>query len=615
MFNAPTIFARPRLSLITVIVIAVTFSVVRLSFPPHNIITFDYFGNYLYLPSLFIYNDIGIENLAVFDSLNAIYDNTPSFYQLSAVGDGKWVIRFYIGMAYLFSPGFFAGHLIALLTDYPADGFSLPYQRALLINGMIFTLAGLFFSRKILLRFFNDSTAALALGLMFIGSNLAFFYTFGNDAPHLYLFALYTFFIWLVIRCHDNPVVFNFVAAGAVYGLIAASRPSEIISFLIPLLWGVYNRATLTDKIRWIAKHYRKILAGVLVFVLPLIPQFLYWKYVTGSFFFNPYDDPASTLQLADPQFIDTLFGFRKGLFIYSPMILLGYAGMFLLFRRLPGIALPVTLYVSLNTYLIASFTSLISFGWRAFIQSYAMLLLPMGYIAQLILRSRLYVRIPVFIVLLALAAFNNFKSWQISSRVIDGSRMTREYYFAVFLKQWASPENRKLLLVERPTTPYEILHDAAHYRHDTLAFFNFEHPVAGQEFYFDTLNVFEGEYSFMLDSTMAFAASFVTSFNRLTDKYHAWLRVTAYIYVPCEEQMNQVHLVAQTENRGDIYKYRAMNLGHERFGARAGQWNKIQLDYLTPEVLSKYDKIRTYIWYSGCYPVFIDNVLIERFH
>ncbi len=608
-------FTKPGLSLITVVVIAIGFAIVRLNFPPHNIISYDYFGNYLYLPALFIYNDIGIENIAVYDSLNAIYHNTSTFYQLSPAADGRWVIRFYAGMAYLFSPGFFVGHLIALISDYPADGFSFPYQRALLINGMIFTLAGLFFARKILLRYFNDSTTALALGLMFVGSNLAFFYTFGNDAPHLYLFALYTFFIWLVIRCHDNPVLSNFIAAALIYGFIAASRPSEIISFLIPLLWGVHNRTTLVEKIRWIATHYKRILVALLVFIIPLIPQFVYWKYVTGSFFFNPYDDPASTLRLSDPQFADTLFGFRKGLFIYSPVILLAYVGMLLLFRRLPGIALPVTLYVSLNTYLIASFTSLISYGWRAFIQSYAMLLLPMGYIAELILKSRLYVRIPVFIMLLMLAAFNNFKSWQTANKVIDGSRVTREYYFAIFLKQWASPEDRQLLLVERPSTTYEVLEEKAHYRHDSLAFFDFEHPVAGQEPYFDTAHVFKGEYAFRMDSTMRFAAGFFTIFNRLTDKYHAWIRITAYVFVSDEEQLNHIHLVAQTENRGAIYKYRAVNLADERFEARAGHWNKIQLDYLTPEVLSQYDIIRTFVWYSGMHPVFIDNVLIERYY
>jgi hypothetical protein len=233
--------SKNRISLILMLVIAISFSAIRLSNPPRNIITYDYYGSYLYLPALFIYNDIGIKNIEVYDSLNNIYSNTPLFYQLSPGPDGNRVIRFFAGMSYMFAPGFFAGHIIAHLTDYPADGFSLPYQRALLVSGMIISLLGLYFSRKILLRFFNDTITTISLILIFIGSNLVFFYTYGNDAPHLYLFSLFSVFLWLTIRWHDQPSKGKAVLLGLVSGLIIASRPSEMILLIIPFAWGVYN--------------------------------------------------------------------------------------------------------------------------------------------------------------------------------------------------------------------------------------------------------------------------------------------------------------------------------------------------------------------------------------
>jgi hypothetical protein len=86
--------SRNRISLAVMLFIALSFSIIRLSNPPRNIISFDYYGSYLYLPALLIYNDIGIKNLEIYDSLNNIYNNTPLFYQLS-VGPGEnKIIRF-----------------------------------------------------------------------------------------------------------------------------------------------------------------------------------------------------------------------------------------------------------------------------------------------------------------------------------------------------------------------------------------------------------------------------------------------------------------------------------------------------------------------------------------
>jgi hypothetical protein len=603
-----------RISLIAMLVIAIGLATVRLSNPPRNIITFDYYGSYLYLPALFIYNDIGIKNIEVYDSLNSIYRNTPLFYQLSPGPDGNRVIRFFSGMSYLFAPGFFAGHIIAQLTNYPADGFSLPYQRALLINGLIIALLGLFFARKILLRFFNDITSTITLILIFIGSNLVFFYTYGNDAPHLYLFSLFSVFLWLTIRWHDQPSKGKAAMLGLVSGLIIASRPSEMILLIIPIAWGIYNLRTLQEKIRLFTLHYRHLLIAAAGVVMLILPQIIYWKVVTGSFFFSPYDDPASTLKLTNPQFINTLFGFRKGWFIYAPMMILTLPGLYLMYRKYPGYALPIIFYVLLNTYLIASFTSLISFGWRAFIQSYAMLVLPMGFFVNFLITRRKYLLALLFTLLLILTLLHLFKSWQLVVGVIDGSRMTREYYFATFFKLWASPEDKKLLLIERPHSAIETLENEDEYKHRVLSVVDFETPEKHRIAYYDTLQVYKGRYSFRMDSSMQFSPGYEASFRELTENYYAWIRASAWVYALGEEQMQTMRLVVQFDHKGGIYKYRSARLNDERFGAKAGRWSKIEFDYLTPEVVSKKDRLKVYLWYQGVGPVYVDDLKVELY-
>lgn len=603
-----------RISLIAMLVIAIGLTTVRLSNPPRNIITFDYYGSYLYLPALFIYNDIRIKNLEVYDSLNNTYRNTPLFYQLSPGPDGNRVIRFFSGMSYMFSPGFFAGHMIARYTDSPADGFSLPYQRALLVNGLIIALLGLLFARKILLRFFSDLTTSITLILIFIGSNLVFFYTYGNDAPHLYLFSLFTIFLWLGIRWHEQPSKGKAAMLGLVSGLIIASRPSEMILLIIPLAWGVYNLKTLHEKIRLFTLHYKHLLIAAAGVILLILPQIIYWKFVTGSYFFSPYDDPSSTLRLTNPQFINTLFGFRKGWFIYAPMMIFTLPGLFFMFRKYPGYAMPVIIYVFINIYLIASFTSLISFGWRAFIQSYAMLILPMGFFVDFAITRKKLSRLLIFVFLLLLMLLHLFKSWQLVIGVIDGSRMTREYFFATFFKLWATPDDKKLLLIERPHSAIENLENEEEYHQRVLSVVDFEIPEKQRIAYYDTLQVYKGRYSFRMDGSMQFSPGYQASFRDLTENYYAWIRASAWIYAPGEEQMQTVRLVVQFDHRGGIYKYRSARLSDERFDAEAGRWSKIEFDYLTPEVVSKKDRLKVYLWYEGEEPVYVDDLKVEIF-
>lgn len=611
MFKKPN-----RISLITILAIAIAFSVIRLANPPNNIISYDYYGSYLYLPNVFIYQDIGMENFHVVDSLNNVYRNTPLFYQFSAGKDGQKVLRYFTGLSYLFSPGFTIGHLIALHSDYyPADGFSKPYQRALLVNGLIFSLLGLFFARKILLHFFSDMVTTITILLIFIGTNLTYFYTYGNDAPHVYLFSLYTIFLWVTIQWHKQPRIKTAALLGFISGLIIMSRPSEMMALIIPVFWGTANMKSIRKRGLLFVRHYKHILIALLIVILLIIPQIIYWKIVSGSYIFFPYDDPASSLHLTSPKFIHTLFGFRKGWFIYSPMMIFSMVGLLIMFRRKPGYAWPIIVFTVLNIYLIASFSSLISYGWRAFIQSYALLIIPMGFFVDYVFSRKRIIRTLIFSLLILLSLLQTFKNWQLKIGVIDGSRMTREYFFATFFKLKATVEDKKLLLIQRLLPKDEILRNEDAYNYQLLELIDFETPVNKQAANYDSIFVYSGNYSFRLDSNMQYSPGFSSSFRDLTRHYYAWIRASAIVMVPEKEQMDKLRLVVHFTNKGRVYKYRAWPLSSERYEAKPGEWTKIWIDYMTPEVVSSSDKLKVYLWYQGAEPVYVDNLKIELFH
>lgn len=108
-----------------VMLLALLLGVLKFTHLQDNILSYDYFGLYLYLPATFIYNDPAISDLSWLQQINAQYHNTPMFYQLWAV-DGYNIIRFYSGMAILLSPFFFWAMLLPCLPNGRQMAFRFP---------------------------------------------------------------------------------------------------------------------------------------------------------------------------------------------------------------------------------------------------------------------------------------------------------------------------------------------------------------------------------------------------------------------------------------------------------------------------------------------------------
>jgi hypothetical protein len=259
MIEIPLKNVKVRLSLFVVIFLILLLGSLKFGFQQTNILSFDYFGLYLYLPATFIYNDPAISDLSWLEQINATYQNTPMFYQLQPEGDYN-IIRFFCGIAMLLSPFFFLGHGLALVTSYPADGFSYPYQLAMMFAAFAYVTVGLIFTRKILLRFFSDKVTVLTLIALYLGTNLFFWTTFDAGAPHTILYTLYALLIWFTIRWHENPKKRFAIAIGITLGLLIVSRPGEIVAVLIPLFWNIFSWHDVKKKLSLVLNNYPHVL-------------------------------------------------------------------------------------------------------------------------------------------------------------------------------------------------------------------------------------------------------------------------------------------------------------------------------------------------------------------
>lgn len=606
------------LSAVVVFVTALIYLTITIIHPPSKIISWDVFGYYLYLPGIFIYKDIGYHDISVVQKVIEQYGSSGSLYQLSETATGAWVNKYPMGMALLYLPWFFIGHLLALSTSFTADGFSLPYQYSLIYGSMFYVVVGLYFLRKVLREFLPDSIVALVIIVVYFATNYFNQVVSGMAMPHIYLFTLYAVIMWLTIRWHKKPEITTTVMLAIAMGLCILSRPSEIVCLLIPALWGVASIRKVDERFEFFLNKWKHlfVIGVILLFIGSL--QFFYWKYTVGKFFYNSYINPGEGFEFLSPFITQTLFSFRKGWFIYTPIMLLSVAGLYFAFRSNKGIAIPISLFFVLNLYIVSSWSNWWygdSFGQRALIQSYAVMALPLGFFYRWAFQAKPIIMRTVIIFSIFTIFLNLFQTWQLHTGIIDSSRMSRPYYFATFFDTKPSTEKKRLLLVERSSNIHEHFENIAEYSSRLLLFEDFENP---HKFADSLLVKFKdrysrsGRFSYKCDSINIYSPVFGAPFEKLTKKDHAWIRIHLWVYPVNPVIENPGSLVVAFEHEWWEYKFRATNF--EDLNLKLHRWNHIQMDYLTPEVRNKKDLLRVYYWHRGKKEIYIDDLMIEIF-
>lgn len=610
-----TIDKTTRISFVTMIALIIIFSGIRLKNPQQNVLSWDVFGFYLYLPATFIYSDADISDKEWVWNINNKYGNTETLYQLTPSDHGTNVIRFSPGMSIMMSPFFLCGHAYASMSEIDeADGFSDPYQWAIILSGIFYTIIGLIFLRKILLRYLSDSLTAISLAILYLSSNLFFFITYGNDIPHVYVFTLNVLIIWLTIRWHESHRMQDAVLLGLLLGLAAISRIAEVIMLAVPVLWGVYNIKTLRVKINLLIQYRIQVLMLILAGIIAVLPQLFYWKMAWGAWVFNAYTDASSSLDLFNPKFYYVLFGFRKGLFIYSPVMIFSIIGFYHLFKRYREAFFALLVVTIAHIYLIASFSSLVAYGWRAFIELYAVLAIPLASFIAAVYAKKLYIRIPVLALILFFTVLNMFQVWQFNNGVLDGYRMTKDYYWRVFFKTKVTEEDRKLMLVQRGFSSLEILENESDFNHTVVHDNSFEVPTEGNAKHYDTTYAHTGLKSFRMDETIEFSPTFRVSFNELSESYYGWVRASVWMYPTSNVAINSAVLVIAFRHGGQNYKYRSYELNADSADLVLNKWNLVTADYMTPELLSESDELEVYVWHPGKKDIWIDDLKVEFF-
>jgi hypothetical protein len=595
-----------------------TFFVV--AFPPHNVLSYDVFGYYMYLPLKFKYHDLTIQNYQTIDEILRTYWASETFYQGVKWDNGNWVMRYPIGLSVLYSPFYFIADTIAPYTGYKADGFSRPYQLSVMYGCLLYTLIGLHFIKKILLNFFSDGVSAFTLLVLGLGTNYFFHSSIHGQGTmsHNILFSLYAIIIYYTIRWHQTYKLKHIIVLGIAIGLTALSRASEILAILIPLFYGVTHWKGVKEKIGLLLKYKMQIGIFALIILAIGFIQFGYWKYAAGKFIVNPYgsSNPGEGLELGHPHILKVLFSFRKGWFLYTPTMLFTMYGFYILYKKNRVLFSCLFIYFAVNLYVVSSWSCWwygSCFGNRALIPSYAALSIPLAYAFDHLLEHRFkFAFIKIVFVLLG---FNLFQSWQMSEGILDSTNMSRAYYFSTFFQtHQANQAQTDLLLAGKFNNGIEKFSKNDSLTH-ALAFTkknDFEKGTLNKRFISDVVH-HSGTRGLILCNKTINSYSLQVTYNEVTQKAYTWIKASVWVYAFYPVKDPEANFGIHMKHKGYIFKPTDHKLAKAEIKPK--QWTKLEYFYLVPDDLrSKKDKICIFVLNKNDDPIVIDDLTIESY-
>jgi len=341
----------------------------------------DALGYYMYLPSSFIYhNHKSIETLPKDRGIRPFIHGYAAQMGGGHRGPKGYVLNQYTyGIALMELPFFLAAHAWEKMSGGLANGFSASYRLAIDLSSLVYALLGLWVLFKVLRRRYSDTVAHYSIILILIGSNLFWFVFQQQGMAHVPLFFLFTLLLYVTEKIYAEGKPIQFVWLGLIAGLITIIRPIDGLCLLIPLLYHS-GSPYLRTKFEFIIQYWRPILLASCCFLIPIIPQLLYWKWLTGYSVYDSYG-PDQKFSFLHPHIISGLFGASNGWLFYTPLMLFALIG-FLFINKwreyAPGTILFLVGYIwCVYSWFLPNYIN--GLGSRPMVDVYPILALPLA--------------------------------------------------------------------------------------------------------------------------------------------------------------------------------------------------------------------------------------------
>lgn len=345
----------------------------------------------------------------------------------------KKVNKYWAGTAVLMSPFFAIAHVLAPIFNMNSDGYSFIYQVMIAIAACFYLILGLYFIRKLLLLYHcKEIEVFITIFALVFGTNL-FYYTVAEPSmSHVYSFFIVSAVIYFAKKYFQtfNINYINYTIIGL--ALIILIRPSNgMIILALPFLADSFR--TLKDSTQQL--KILSIIPSCGIALLLLLIQFFYYKLSTGNFFIYSYGNEK--FNFLDPQGFDFLFSYRRGLFVYAPLLFLSLLGFMPLFKKSVYQATSLFLFLFVMVYILSSWWMWFyggGFGMRPVIDFYALFAILLALIIKASFEKNQFKWISIFIIMVCVFVAQ-IQTYQKVNFILPWDGINKEIYWKIFLK------------------------------------------------------------------------------------------------------------------------------------------------------------------------------------
>lgn len=390
-------------------------------------------GYYDYLPSIFIQHDLVRKDLPLSESPK-VYDRITKTGVYVTFKD-HMVNMYPCGTALLELPFFMVTWPISELKGDHADGYGLPFQRTIYLAALFYVFLSLIFLKKVLKTYqVRPGIVTFSQLLMVLATPVTIYANKEAGFSHVYSMFAVTAFIYYIRSFFIFKKGKDFLVAALLLGLIIILRQVNLMIILfVPFLAGSYKN--LVEGIRNLLRNYRILVLSLLSFLAVFSIQATLWYLQTGDFLLYSYQGYG--FHFLDPKFFKILFGYRKGLFVYTPVLFIAFLSVaWFGFRKRYFLLFSWIGFFIFITYVLSSWFSWYygaSYGLRAYIDYFTVFFIPL---AILLNESNPLLRRSVIALSLLTIPLNIIQTYQYRYYILHNVNMDKEKYWRIFLQR-----------------------------------------------------------------------------------------------------------------------------------------------------------------------------------
>jgi hypothetical protein len=396
-------------------------------------ISSDGVGYYDYLPSIFIYHDIVRKDITIQQD-SALYSRFSNNHIFVNYSDYK-VNKYPVGTSILQFPFFFYAYLTTDLEDSHDDGYQLSFHRQIFHAAIFYLFLALIFI-KLLLQLYGINKHIILLiqiGIVF-STSVIHYVNVDPGFSHIYSLCVISSFLFFSKLYFINKKAKDFLLASLLLGLVLLIRNINVlIIFFIPFIAGSFQN--LKSTFFQLFKNHIMVLLGLLAFISVCSIQMLFWYFQTGNFIIYSYQ--GESFDFFNPQIFNILFSYKKGLFIYTPILffLIILSFCVLIYHKKYYLVLSWLLFFSILTFVLSSWWSWFygcSYGLRAYIDFYPIFFILFAIALNYLTKKQLIISA---VIISLTVPINIIQTYQYKEFILHWIDMDKEKYWKIFLK------------------------------------------------------------------------------------------------------------------------------------------------------------------------------------